>query len=69
MSEDYTKVEADIYYKLVENNDNYKKAYSTIRDLLPEKEDLDTWNKDDLEGWFEELDFILRSLEDEIYKG
>lgn len=61
--------ENDRYFQLVENEEIYKKAYSMIRDLLPKREDLDTWNKDDLEGWFEELDFILRSLEDEIYKG
>ena len=62
---DYTRVETERYYKLVEDNENYKKAYGLLRDLLPSKEEIEEiskWNIEDLQGLFEEVDFILRSL-------
>lgn len=40
----------------------YEKCIETIKDLLPEKvEDIE-----DLEGWFEEIKWLVRCLEDEI---
>jgi hypothetical protein len=40
----------------------YEKCIETIKDLLPEKvEDIE-----DLEGWFEEVKWLVRCLEDEI---
>lgn len=63
---DYIKVETDTYQKLLENEEYYKKAYSMLRDLLPEQKEIEkiaTWQSDDLEGLFEEVDYILRSLE------
>lgn len=62
---DYTNIETERYYKLVEDNENYKKAYSTLRDLLPSKEEIEEiskWNIEDLQGLFEEVDYTLRSL-------
>lgn len=62
---DYTSVETERYYKLVEDNENYKKAYSMLRDLLPSKEEIEEiskWNIEDLQGLFEEVDYTLRSL-------
>ena len=37
---EYTQVETDKYYKLLENEEYYKKAYSMLRDLLPSKEEI-----------------------------
>ena len=40
----------------------YEKCIETIKDLLPEKvEDIE-----DLDGWFEEIKWLVRCLEDEI---
>ncbi len=40
----------------------YEKCIETIKDLLPEKvEDIE-----DLEGWLEEIKWLVRCLEDEI---
>lgn len=62
---DFVRVETDRYYKLLENEENYKKAYGLLRDLLPSKEEIEEiskWNQEQLEGLFEEVDYILRSL-------
>lgn len=40
----------------------YEKCIELIKDLLPEKpEDIE-----DIEGWFEEVKWLVRCLEDEI---
>lgn len=65
----YTNVETETYYKLLDDNESYKKAYSMLRDLLPSKEEIEevsTWQEEKLEGLFEEVDFILRSLYEEV---
>ena len=62
---EYTQVETDKYYKLLENEEYYKKAYSMLRDLLPSKEEIEEvskWNSDKLQGLFEEVDYTLGCL-------
>lgn len=62
---DFTQVETDRYYKLLENEEYYKTAYSMLRDLLPSKEEIEEvskWDSDKLQGLFEEVDYTLRSL-------
>lgn len=65
MDNDFTKVETDRYYQLIENEEYYRKTYSLLRDLLPSKEEIEEvskWNSDDLQGLFEEVDYTLRCL-------
>lgn len=65
------EVNEERLYKLEENEEYYKKAYSMLRDLLPKKEeieDISKWNSDNLQELFEEVDYILRSLDEEIHK-
>lgn len=68
---EYVKIENDRYIELITNEEIYKKTFGLLRDLLPSKEEIKKishWEIDDLEGLFEEMDFLMRCLEDEIFK-
>ena len=65
----YVKVDNDRYVELITNEEVYKKGVGLLRDLLPSKEEIEEiskWDSDKLQGLFEEVDYILRSLEDEV---
>ncbi len=63
------KVDEERYYQLLTNEERYKTAFGLLRDLLPKKEEIEEiskWDSDKLQGLFEEVDYTLRSLEDEV---
>ena len=65
----YVQVESDKYEKLLINEEAYKQGLSMLRDLLPNKdeiEEISKWDKEQLEGLFEEVDYTIRSIEDEV---
>lgn len=65
----YVQVESDRYEKLLINEEAYKQGLSMLRDLLPKKdeiEEISKWDKEQLEGLFEEVDYTIRSIEDEV---
>lgn len=67
---EYVKLDNNRYVELITNEEIYKKAIGLLRDLLPNKEEIEkisTWEIDDLEGLFEEVDYILESTINEIH--
>lgn len=65
----YVQVESDRYEKLLINEEAYKQGLNMLRDLLPNKdeiEEISKWDKEQLEGLFEEVDYTIRSIEDEV---
>lgn len=65
----YISIDEERYYQLLTNEEHYKTAFGLLRDLLPKKEEIEEiskWDSDKLQGLFEEVDYTLRSLKDEV---
>lgn len=55
--------------ELENKEEAYEKAFKLLRDLLPSKEETKEtaqWDQEQLEGLFEEVDYILESCINEI---
>lgn len=55
--EEYEKI-----IKMEEDLEKYKKCVDMIKDLLPEKVE----EIEDIEGWFEEVKWMVKCLEDAL---